>query len=291
MRDRALVHVAGPDGAGKTSLIERLRNSNRSELLMVARGVLDDALTREEEGAASTDDELNRYREAGASNVVRYLFPPAERGTDAFFCSDFMTDYSEGVLIEGDSPLGFSPDLTVFVAPPVHEGEPLLRRVTVDRSAAQDRQLEQLRALVGSPDGGAGFLRAMIESEFDRSLPVPDSAMEHARQSLAEVLERTELEGPPSPDERWGLAEGFAGIERAQVVVVNVRSPAERGRGEAMLPELARLRKDREVFDDVIGWRENRLPITAGVADLADPKDNGLKRILTRIKRAFASRR
>lgn len=243
MRERALVHVAGPSGAGKTTLIERVLASNHTKLLMAARGILDDALRRATESTSRTDDELSRFRTAGASSVARYRFPSAERGTDAFFCSDFMTDYSEGVLIEGDSPLGFPADLTVFVARPVPEGASLLRRATEGRDAARVGRLEQLRAVAGS-----------------------------------------------SGDERWSLAEGYAGIERAQVVVINVRSPAERARGEAMLPDLARLRGDREVFDDVIGWRGNRLPITVGVADLADPKDKETKRLLNRIKRAFARR-
>jgi molybdopterin-guanine dinucleotide biosynthesis protein len=257
MRERAFVHVAGPSGAGKTTLIERLLASNRSKLLMVARGVLDDAMKRSKVSTGRTDDELNRLREAGASNVARYRFPSAERGTDAFFCSDFMNDYSEGVLIEGDSPLGFPPDLAVFVARPVPEGESLLCR------ANHARQLEKLRAITSPTGDHAGFVRAMVEAGLDRSLR--DNAS-------------------------WSLAEGFAGIEHAQVVVINVGSPAERARGEAMLPDLARLREDREVFDDVIGWRGNRLSITVGVADLADPKDKETKRLLNRIKRAFARR-
>lgn len=288
MRERALVHVAGPMGAGKTLLVERLLASNRSKLLMAARAVHDAASSAVQETADSTDEELNRYLQAGASNVVRYRFPAGDRDPDAFFCSDFMTDYSEGVLIEGDSPLGFPTDLSVFVAPPLADGESLLRRVTVDGAAAHERQLDRLRALVGSPDGGAGFLRAMVEAEFGRSLPIPGTAMDSARDSLVELLERGERGGPPPPKERWGLAEGYAGIEQAQVVVINVRSRAERERGDTMLPDLARLRKDRQVFDDVIGWRGNRRPITAGVVDLADPADKGLERILTRIKRAFA---
>ena len=57
-----------------------------------------------------------------------------------------------------------------------------------------------------------------------------------------------------------------------------------------MLPDLVRLRKDVEVFNDVIGSRGNRVPITAGVVDLSDPADKGLKRILSRIMRAFGQK-
>lgn len=85
------------------------------------------------------------FRKAGASNTVRYRFPSADRETENFFYSDFMSDYSEGVLIEGDSPLGFPPDLTVFVAPPMASGESLLRRVTLDRTAENEQQIDQLQ--------------------------------------------------------------------------------------------------------------------------------------------------
>ena len=58
----------------------------------------------------------NRCREAGASNMMRYRFSTRDRDPDAFFCSNFMTACSEGARIDGHSPLGFPPDLMVFVA-------------------------------------------------------------------------------------------------------------------------------------------------------------------------------
>jgi hypothetical protein len=290
MRARAFVVVDGPAGAGKTLLIERLLRSNRSKLLMVARGVLgvlDDERAKPRASASRRDRELGRYREAGASNVTRYEFPRSVRESDAFFDTRFMEDYSEGVIIEGDSPLGVPPDLAVFVAPPLPDGERLVRRVRVDHSEAHERRLEQLGALVSSPDGGAGVMREMLESELGRALPLPEAALAQARASFAAAFEQAKSAGPPAPTRRWALAEGYRGIERAQVVAVNVRSDAERERAAALLPDLARLRKDPKIFDDVIGWRGKRLPITAVVADLADAKDKGTRQILARIKRAL----
>ncbi len=268
-------------------LIERLLRSNRSRLLMAGRGVLADALSEVEESADPGDEELRRYSEAGASNVVRYRFPARARDPDAFFCSDFITDYSEGVLIEGDSPLGFVPELTVFVAPAVPEGTSLLRRGPVDEAGAYEQWVERLGVLRGEAGGRTDFVQRLAEMSSTRSPRVPGGGHDGALELLAGALARSEVRAAPSAAQRWCLAEGYAGLKRAQVVVINVRSPAERERGEAMLPELKRLRKDRKVFDDVIGWSGKRLPITAGVVDLADPKDKGLKRILARIKRAF----
>jgi hypothetical protein len=60
-------------------LIERLLGSNRSKLLMVARGNLDDARTKAQEKADRNDDELNRYREAGCPSTK--LHPVPDLGT------------------------------------------------------------------------------------------------------------------------------------------------------------------------------------------------------------------
>jgi len=224
-----------------------------------------------EESNARQDPELLRYREAGASQAVRYRFPATSRRSDDFYCSEFMEDYSEGVLIEGDFPLDLPPDLTVFVAPPVPEGEPLLRQVAVDpqaERAAQARRLEE--ELQRIQERSAGRLPSELADFF-------------VREALATRRSRT-----PDREERWSLAGSHRGIERAQVVVLNLRCPDERPRAEAMLAEIARLRSDEEVFEDVIGWAGTRIRITAGAADLSDPKDPALGRILRRIKRPFA---
>ena len=66
---------------------------------------------------------------------------------------------------------------------------------------------------------------------------------------------------------------------------MNARDSAERARAQALLEDLSRLRKDAEVFEDVIGWRGNRVPITAVAGDIADPQDPGLKKAIARVKR------
>ena len=38
---------------------------------------------------------------------------------------------------------------------------------------------------------------------------------------------------------------------------------------------------------DILGWHGHLIPITATVADLADPRDPGLKKVLARIRRTF----
>jgi hypothetical protein len=96
MRERALIHAAGPVGAGKTTFIERLLDAEVAFAICV-RAERDPKLRKEQESAPKAHAELRRYREAGASAVALYRF--AEPSMDAFFTSAFMQDYSEAVFM------------------------------------------------------------------------------------------------------------------------------------------------------------------------------------------------
>jgi Uncharacterised protein family (UPF0158) len=56
-----------------------------------------------------------------------------------------------------------------------------------------------------------------------------------------------------------------------------------------LLVYLAWLRRDDALFNDIVGWRGNRLPITAVVANLADPRDVERKKAAARVRRAMRS--
>ena len=115
--------------------------------------------------------------------------------------------------------------------------------------------------------------------------------LEDVRRSMKEGFADIRRAPAPPPTRRWTIAKGYAGIERAQLVVVNVRTRSERERAGPLLTEITRLRKDEEIYRDVIGLGGHRLPITAVLADLSDPKDAGLKKALSRVKRATRRRR
>lgn len=46
------------------------------------------------------------------------------------------------------------------------------------------------------------------------------------------------------------------------------------------------MRKESALFDDILGRRGSKIPITAVVANVRDPKDAGLKKALARVGRA-----
>ena len=71
---------------------------------------------------------------------------------------------------------------------------------------------------------------------------------------------------------------------------MNVRSDTDHRAAESVVAEVERLRKDAEAYRDVVGLRGNKLPVTAVVADLANPKDPGLKKAVARVKRARKQR-
>src|SRR5262249_61194328 len=87
----------------------------------------------------------------------------------------------------------------------------------------------------------------------------------------------------------WGVVGGLRGIGRAGLVVVNLREPAERPAAEQLLVDHARLRKDETLFSDIVGWRGYRLPITAVLANLADPRDVGRKKAVARGRQTIRS--
>ncbi len=255
MRQRALVHVAGPSGAGKTVFVERLLTTQPA-LATCVRAERDPRLKRERESAPRAHPELRRYRAAdNCAAAALYRFP--ELDVDSFFMSDVMQDYSEAVYIEGDCPLEYV-DLRVFVAPSLPPGEPLLRRVK-----RKDRPL-------------LDFYDRLTTSGLG-DLPSP----------LVAQLARLRQSRPSRSSLRWSFANGYQGIESAQLVVVNVRDDAERERAEQLVQEVARLRKDAAVFRDLVGLLGHKIPITAVAANLMDPRDLGLKKAIARVRRAL----
>lgn len=128
MIERALIHVAGPASSGKTAFIEAMLTDSDA-LVIAARCVRDDTLPQFRESTPGSHTELRRYREAGAIRAALLTFPGDADLSDSFFTTHLTMDYSQAVVLEGDSLLRFV-DLQVFVAPPPAEGHQLFVRCT-----------------------------------------------------------------------------------------------------------------------------------------------------------------
>jgi molybdopterin-guanine dinucleotide biosynthesis protein len=156
---RVIVHVDGPPEAGKTAFVERLLGALDGWVLAVRCG-RDESLRQARESSSARDPEVRRYRAAGASDAGRLAFPAARDSADDFFTSRLLTDVSDVVVIEGDSPLRDA-DLRVFVASPPAVGQTLLVRERRDR-AAQRAQADAMERLLGEPDGAARLLEQLV---------------------------------------------------------------------------------------------------------------------------------
>lgn len=269
MRERALVHITGPAGAGKTTLIEHLLRTNRSRLIAAVRGKADDQAQDHSVSFDDSDGDPARYALAGAYLSATYGFPPGGADTDTFYESRLMLDVQEAVLIEGDWPLHTPPDLTVFVAPPLPEGQPLIERTTRPRRVDFDGTRAGFQSLLARLDPHAArVVAAQLGALFDSASD--DSASEAETEAC------------------WGLTHPYAGLERAELVVLSVGTDDERERAETTAAEIARIREDDAIFTDLRAPFMTRRPVTVAIADLSDAKDAGLKKALTRLRRAVA---
>ena len=288
MRERSLIHVAGPKGAGKTTFMEKVLGSV-GEWILVARCVRDDSLRESREAAPKAHPELRRYRDAGATGAAVFDFSERDIDSDAFFVTRLMEDYSKAVLLEGDNPLGFV-DLAVFVAPPPPAGGTLLVRRTRDRAKEERAKADAMERMLREPDGVAELLAQVIGGPMAEYARRSHALLEETRTKMLAGIALARSAPAPKATEHWAIAEGYEGIERAQLVVVNIRSAAEGARGESLVAEVGRIRKNAAVFDDVLGLRGNKLPVTAVVANLALRDNAGTKKALARVRRAMGAR-
>lgn len=286
MIQRAIIHVDGPPGAGKTTFVERLLHGTDQGFL-AARCHRDDSLRHPQEASPMTNRELRRYREAGAIGAAMFTFP-ADVVPDDFFMTRLMQEYSQAVVIEGDSPFA-ALELRVYVATPLGPDRALLVRKLRDRAKEARERVAAMERSLREPDGVERLLEQMIGGavvDFAQQRP---AVFEAARATLLAGVDRVRNTPPPSPTEHWAIAQGYEGIEHAQLIVVNVRDHGQRECALQLLADLTRLRKDKQVFDDVLGWRGTRIPITAVIADLSDQRDPGTRKAVGRVKRTVRS--
>jgi hypothetical protein len=287
MIQRAFIHVDGAPGAGKTAFVERLLAGSRHWVLAV-RCRRDPSLRRPREACPSRHPELRRYRDAGASTAGLFTFPPGDLVADDFYNTRLMEDPAQAVVLEGDTPVS-AVDLRVYVAPPLGPGQTLLIRQLRDHAQQQQSKLRMLQEVLDQPDGIQHWLAHTLGEPALALARQHPTLLEEARANLQAGIDKARTAAPPKPTEHWAITASHAGIEHAGLVIINLTDHAQHDRAQALLAELHRLRTDRQVFDDVLGWRGRRIPITAVAADLSHPKDPGARKAVARALRTIRS--
>ncbi len=272
MIERGYIHIAGPKGAGKTTLAEAMLRAFDGPTIAV-RCERDDRLDEAKESASARDPEVRRYREAGASGAARLRYPAEDEDGDSFFCSDVMRDYSKAILIEGDCPVEYV-DLEVFVAPPLPPRTALLRRVERRSPEVAASVIEEILLGVGDRTAAAAFAGSRIREAIGKAAAIYGES----------------FSPKGGPGTFWEIAPTHRGLERAGIVIVNARRGDDRGAAERMIDEIARIRSDDDVRTSILGRFAHRTKVTAVVADLSDLKDAGTKKALARIRRAMTQR-
>lgn len=283
MRTRATIHVAGPPQAGKTSFVEAMLSS-LDQWILVARCLREDSLGQPRESAPKNHPELRRYRRAGADGVALFRFPGDGSAFDGFFSSELMTDYSEAVVLEGDDPLGLV-DVKVFVAPVPAPGERLFERRSEARSKRQ--RVDLVQRFLNDPAGVIELLTMAGGEPLAEIGRRNVELLEDVRLKLLTEVRKSGRRSAPKHKERWVIADRYAGIEDAQLVVVNARAHEDRAAAEEFAADVQRLREDETIFADILGLRGTRVPITVVVADVTALDDKALKKALARIRRAI----
>jgi hypothetical protein len=148
---RALIHVGGPPGAGKTAFVGRLVAGCRHWVFAV-RCRRDPTLRRPRQACPARHPELRRHRAAGASAAGLFTFPPDDLVADDFSNTWLMEDPAQAVVLEGDTPVG-AVALRLYVAPPLGPGQTLLIRQLRDHAQQQQDKLRALQQLLDQPDG------------------------------------------------------------------------------------------------------------------------------------------
>jgi hypothetical protein len=178
----------------------------------------------------------------------------------------------------------------MFVAPPPEEGEELFVRTARDVAAGRRDWIDALESVLREPDGVARWTEALVGAPAGGIVSrVPDADAEWRKRMLAR-LEAARQAPPPEPVEMWAISERYRGIEHARVAVVNISDESEREPAARLVTELMRLRQDEARLEDILSRGGDRRPITAVVANLADPRDPGPKKAADRIRRSMRQR-
>lgn len=296
MIDRVYIWIAGTPGSGKTTLLERALESDRSRVLIAGRF----SPRATEDGDVECvigEKEPLRYAVAGAEETFLCSYPPGAEAEAArwYWETAWQRGFSDAVLYEGEEMLDLNPDLSVFVMP----ADPALLPLAAKREQEVLRlPLEIYLKHVLAAEGG--FLPEEVGSDVSLG---DESDLDFWDEQEEEVIESFEIpdelgkkllewaeQGVPVMGKLWKLREELADLRRARAVVINIRSEEDRPVAARISEEIHRMWADHEIVRDVRipSWPSR--PPSIYVANLADRREEGTRKAVARIKRAYQRR-
>lgn len=273
------VWVDGPTGGGKTTLIERLLASERTRTLAAIR-----VGARGHSGQAAARGETTRYKAAGAASATAVSIEPDDHDEAVYKARRTALDVQgvDAVLVEG-SP-GSDPGrdgLAVCVLRPLPDGEPLVYR---GRKELTRLDLGTYLTMVTGENVVMGEPPPDVDEDegevVEEIIEIPDDVAA----TLTEALEK----GVPIGREGWCVRDGYEGVVYGTVYVINVFSESERPAAERLAAAIKRVRADRDILRDFQGSAGESRRISVFIANLKNPADPDLKKVLARVKRGLA---
>ena len=293
--------VDGHEGAGKSTLIRCLLESNKSRSIQVSlclarpgSGRRSAESSRHAHGKSPHERELNQWLDAGAiyANVLTYDPDQMDIETLIEEADEGSEDWDEWVLEGRNVPLS-RVHCSVFVLRPLTDSTPLVQAkdYIVDHMPLEEYLQYSAGEAPGEPEECEDSSEeVVVDLPFDEELP--DRLAAAGVELDAPEKERLRIllrDGVPIWSKRPELRAECARLPAAEVVVINTHDESEHARAEATRVQILKLFRDWDLRYK-LGFRSNVTRPGIYIANLQDPGDAGTKAALAQIKRKLRGR-
>jgi GTPase SAR1 family protein len=287
MQEIPFVWIDGLASAGKTTLIERLLQSNRKRDFVVVRLLASDNVS-ETRSDGGESPECMRYGNAGSTAALRLDYPFMHLPKDENEAMEWVRclawrDWGgeesacDALVCEGENDFHWRSQLRVFVARPLPEGQSL---ITKRRGKRFSLELEDCLPLVHSLAGPPP------EAIVDEPAWTDAQASDDFSEPVGRIMEMAKNRLPVYRNV-WEISPEYKNITNAAVIVINIHDEKERAAALQLVQEIRRLRDDRAVAHDVFSYHDYRGKVSIYVCNFSNPSDKELSKALTRIKRSI----
>ena len=295
--------VDGQPGAGKTTLIARLLESNKSRLIQASRCLKEPGLQQWKQEYASDSGrrksshaELQRWLDAGAVLAALLTYDPDRVDLESVLCEangDF--DEWDEWLVEGENVENSRAACSVYVLRPLPESAPLVEET--ERVVAHIPLEDYLRYGCGLPPGESiEPSDDEVLEEVGTEIPLDEKLPERLAEAGVELSkpERDRLrslvqDGVPVRSKQPDLRADCARMLAAEVVVINLHAEKERAAAQATRAQILDLYRNWSLRYR-IPFRSHVTRAGIYLANLHNTSDPELQRAIAQIKRKLRGR-